>query len=103
MNTTRAAVLMFSFVCGGLGTGCADPWANEAAKLENQNSEVAVRIKASLISEPGLAGAAIDVKIEDGKTVLSGFVETEAQARQAVRIARDQKGVSAVVNRLVVK
>ncbi len=103
MNTTRAAVLILSLVCAGLGTGCANPWANEAAKLENQNSEVAVRIKASLISEPGLAGSAIDVKIEDGKAVLSGFVETEAQARQAVRIARDQKGVSAVVNRLVVK
>ena len=88
---------------GDTGHELRRSWADEAAKLENQDSEVAVRIKASLIAEPGLAGAAIEVKIEGGKVVLSGFVETEAQSRQAVRIARDQKGVSAVVNRLVVK
>ena len=103
MSPLRSAVLMLSIVFVAVATGCATPWANESAKLENQDSDSAVRIKAALIAEPGLAGSAIDVEIEDGEAVLTGFVETEAQARQAVRLARGQQGVSTVINRIVVK
>ncbi|HKL52784.1 MAG TPA: BON domain-containing protein [Wenzhouxiangellaceae bacterium] len=96
-------MLIGSIVAATLAMGCANPWADDSAKLENQDAVAAVRIKAALIAEPGLAGSAIDVEIDNGKALLTGFVESEAQSREAVRVARLQQGVSTVVNRLVVK
>ncbi|HMB39925.1 MAG TPA: BON domain-containing protein [Wenzhouxiangellaceae bacterium] len=109
MKTTRTIFLRLSrtvlltTVVAVLAAGCANPWARDSAKLENQDSDTALQIKAALMAEPDLAGSAIDVQIEDDEAVLTGFVGTEAQSREAVRIARGQQGVSNVVNRLVVK
>ncbi len=83
--------------------GCASPWANESAELSEQDSVIALDIKAALIDEPGLAGAAIDVTMVDGRARLTGFVETDRQRRLAARIAEENEDVSGVVNEIVVK
>lgn len=83
--------------------GCASPWANDSADLSEQDSTTALGIKAALIDEPGLAGAAIDVTMVEGRARLTGFVETDRQLRLAARIAEDYDGVSGVVNEIVVK
>lgn len=94
---------MLSIILAAVTTGCANPWANDSAKLENQDSDAAVRIKAALIHDPRLAGSAIDVEIDDGRVVLTGFVETEEQSQSAIEVARRQQGVATVVNRITVK
>jgi len=89
-----------------LVAGCADTPVNESARLENQDSPQAVRIKALLLEEPDLAGSAIDVDLRDDRVILEGFVETENQRERAEAIAREQgeKGENREVeNRLTVK
>lgn len=82
---------------------CADTPINESARLENQDSPQAVRIKALLLEEPDLAGSAIDVDIRNDRVILEGFVETEDQRERAEAIARDQGSCSEVENRITVK
>jgi osmotically-inducible protein OsmY len=83
--------------------GCASPWPNESADLSAQDSATALRVKAALIDAPELAGAAIDVTMEDGRARLAGFVETAEQRRLAERIAGREDGVDGVINDIVVK
>lgn len=83
--------------------GCADTPINESARLENQDSAQAVRIKALLLEEPDFAGSAIDVDMSNDRVVLEGFVETEDQRERAEAIAREQGPGSEVENRIIVK
>lgn len=82
---------------------CADTPINESARLANQDSPQAVRIKALLLEEPDLAGSAIDVDMRNDRVILEGFVETEDQRERAEAIARDQGSGSEVENRITVK
>lgn len=83
--------------------GCADTPINESARLENQDSPQAVRIKVLLLEAPDLAGSAIDVDMSDAGVILEGFVETEEQRARAEAIAREQGQGSDVENRIIVK
>lgn len=99
VSTTLATIAAASM----LVAGCASPWADESADLGQQDSEMALRIKSALIGEPSLAGAAIDVEFSDGRARLTGFVETREQRLAAARVAREQQGVTRVVDEIVVK
>lgn len=90
-------------LAAALLAGCADTPINESARLENQDSPQAVRIKALLLEEPDLAGSAIDVDMHNDRVILEGFVETEGQRERAEAIARDQGSGSEVENRITVK
>ncbi|SEL63127.1 BON domain-containing protein [Halomonas daqiaonensis] len=83
--------------------GCVDNPINESARLENQDSPQAVRIKARLLEEPDLAGSAIDVDLNGDQAILSGFVETTEQRERAEAISRDHERVKSVDNRITVK
>ncbi|CAM3888192.1 BON domain-containing protein [Vreelandella rituensis] len=90
-------------LAAALLAGCADTPINESARLENQDSPQAVRIKALLLEEPDLAGSAIDVDMRNDRVILEGFVETEDQRERAEAIARDHGSGSEVENRITVK
>ncbi len=90
-------------LAAALLASCADTPINESARLENQDSPQAVKIKAQLLEEPGLAGSAIDVDMRNDRVILEGFVETEAQRERAEAIARDHGSGSEVENRITVK
>ncbi|MYL22634.1 BON domain-containing protein [Vreelandella massiliensis] len=83
--------------------GCADTPVNESARLANQDSPQAVRIKAQLLEAPELAGAAIDVDMRNDRVILEGFVETEEQRERAEAIAREQGSGSEIENKITVK
>ena len=76
---------------------------NESARLEQQDSLEAVQIKARLLEAQELAGAAIDVELEDDHAILRGFVETAQQRDRAEAIAREQDKVKTVENNIIVK
>jgi hyperosmotically inducible periplasmic protein len=76
---------------------------NESARLAQQDSLKAVQIKARLLEAQELAGAAIDVELEDDHAILRGFVETAQQRDHAEAIAQDQDEVKTVENNIIVK
>jgi hyperosmotically inducible protein len=77
----------------------------QQARVESflDDSSVTAKVKAELLKDDGVKSLAIKVQTHHGQVILSGFVDTEAQAHRAVEIAAGVRGVLAVKNSLVVK
>lgn len=67
------------------------------------DAELVTRVKAKLVKDAGLKSMKINVDAHKSTVILSGFVDTQAQADQAVAVARSVDGVSTVKSSLVVK
>ena len=67
------------------------------------DSVITTKVKADLFKEPELSATAIHVETEKGIVMLSGFVDTKADADKAVRLAKSVEGVSQVKSAIKVK
>jgi len=67
------------------------------------DSSITTKTKAKLLKEEGFKGLQVSVKTNHGVVLLSGFVDTEEQIKQAEEIASGVEGVKSVKNSLVVK
>jgi len=90
--------------------------SNAARKTENATERVGERtaraasdgnitakVKAGLVSDPALKGMEINVDTEGGVVMLSGFVESKAEADKALQVAKGVDGVSNVKSAIKVK
>lgn len=77
-------------VAGRTGTAVAD-------------SVITTKVKADIFKEPELKAMAIHVETEKGVVMLSGFVDSKADADRAVRVARSVEGVTDVKSAILVK
>ena len=75
-----------------------------AGKVEAYAADAAItaEIKGKILAEKGLDSLDIKVETTNGAVTLRGQVKHEAQAGLAERIARDVKGVRAVINNISV-
>ena len=76
--------------------------ANRAGKAVS-DSVITTKIKADLFKEPELSAMAIHVETEKGIVMLSGFVDSKADAEKAVRLAKSVDGVTQVKSAIKVK
>jgi hyperosmotically inducible protein len=67
------------------------------------DSVITTKVKADLFKEPELSAMAIHVETEKGVVMLSGFVDSKADAEKAVRLAKSVDGVSQVKSAIKVK
>ncbi|MES2017087.1 MAG: BON domain-containing protein [Pseudomonadota bacterium] len=67
------------------------------------DSVITTKVKADLFREPELSSMAIHVETEKGVVMLSGFVDTRADADKAVQLARSVEGVTEVKSAIKVK
>ena len=67
------------------------------------DAELVTRVKAKLVKDAGLKSMKINVDAHKTTVILSGFVDTQAQADQAIAVAKSVDGVSSVKSSLVVK
>lgn len=67
------------------------------------DSVITTKVKADIFREPELKSMAIHVETENGVVMLSGFVQSKADAEKAARIAGTVKGVTQVKSSLQVK
>ena len=87
-------------------TDRAEVKTERAADRTGKNVSDAVittKIKADLFKEPELSAMAIHVETEKGIVMLSGFVDSKADAEKAVRLAKSVEGVSQVKSAIKVK
>jgi len=69
-----------------------------------KDSAITTKVKAKLATEKIASLAHISVDTDrDGKVVLSGKVNSQAEADKAVAIAKETEGVAAVTNKLQVQ
>lgn len=64
---------------------------------------ITTKVKADLFKEPELSAMAIHVETEKGVVMLSGFVDSKADAEKAVRLAKSVEGVTSVKSAIKVK
>lgn len=67
------------------------------------DSSITAKVKAALVDHDSIKSTDISVKTDDKVVTLSGFVESQAQAEQAVTVAKGVEGVSSVSDRLHVR
>lgn len=68
-----------------------------------EDSVITARVKAALLKDPSVKALSVSVETYKGTVLLSGFVDSESQARRAAEIAAGVRGVVNVKSNLTVK
>jgi len=102
-----------SFILILLMTGCASQHSGYSAANQKSNqpftdSEITAKVKSSFISQKlftkkDVAAMTIHVETTNGVVYLTGTAENQAEARNAVRIARSVQGVVDVEPRISIR
>jgi osmotically-inducible protein OsmY len=72
-------------------------------RLAASDTAITTKVKADLIKEPNLESLGIHVETEKGVVMLSGFVNSKAEADKAVKVAKGVEGVTSVKSAIKVK
>jgi hyperosmotically inducible protein len=87
-----------------------DEYTQHRRNTEQQNvkrvyndAELVTKVKAKMAKDVGMKTLKINVDAYKGTVILSGFVDSAAQAKQAEQVAKSVSGVQTVKNSLVVK
>lgn len=83
--------------------GCASTSTSESTGEFIDDSVVTANVKAALLADKEAPGMSIQVETFKGRVQLSGFVNNDAQAKRAAKIAGSIKGVKSVINNITVK
>lgn len=78
---------------------------NSMNKVGNfmDDSAITAKVKAALVDDENIKSTDISVETDKKVVTLSGFVESQAQAEQAVKIAKGVEGVDSVSDKLHVR
>jgi osmotically-inducible protein OsmY len=86
-----------------VATAAAQPPAqNPPAVKHSDDDRIYDEVRRKLANDLDVKGAGIDVAVKSGVVTLSGKVHTEHGKEKAEKLTRKTKGVSSVVNNLVV-
>ena len=97
---TLVPVLLVSglFLCAGGVTQARGQIASPAV----EDARLTMRVKTVLLNDGEIGAQAVDVRVEAGLVVLSGYVATDEQAVRAIDLARTVDGVREVRSSLAV-
>jgi hypothetical protein len=70
---------------------------------KTRDTAITTKVKAGLVKEPNLESLGIHVETEKGVVMLSGFVNSKAEAEKAVSVAKGVDGVTSVKSAIQVK
>lgn len=76
--------------------GCASTSTQEGTGEYVDDTVITTKVKAAIFNEPTLKSAEINVETFKGIVQLSGFVNSIADQRKAIELARSVKGVKSV-------
>lgn len=109
-KTLLAVVMGSALVCG---SAMAESTTNTAGeKIDSSmnkvgnymdDSAITAKVKAALVDHENIKSTDISVKTDKSVVTLSGFVESQAQAEQAVTVAKGVEGVASVSDKLHVR
>lgn len=77
--------------------------AGEKTARVASDGSITAKVKAGLVADPALKGMEISVDTEGGVVMLSGFVESKAEADKAMQVAKGVDGVTNVKSAIKVK
>lgn len=97
LSTFVLMLLLASFV------GCASTSKHEGTGEYLDDAAITAKVKAAVFREPTLKSSEINVETFKGVVQLSGFVRSQADIDQAVKVARSVGGVKSVKNDMRLK
>lgn len=104
MNTKLATTLVVGALLAPVAGYAADKSMTESVKENVADSVITTKIKAKFAKDKQVGAMAIKVETDDkGAVTLSGNARSMAEANQAVKLARDTKGVTSVKNDIMVQ
>jgi len=77
--------------------------ATRGTAVAASDTAITTKVKAGIFKEPDLKSMAIHVETEKGVVMLSGFVDSKAEADKAVKVAKEVDGVTSVKSAIKVK
>jgi hypothetical protein len=83
--------------------GCASTRTHEGTGEYVDDSVITTKVKAAIFNEPGLKVSEVRVETFKGVVQLSGFVNSRADIKDAVRVASAVGGVKSVTNDMQLK
>jgi osmotically-inducible protein OsmY len=84
-------------------TDRATDHAGRKTAVAASDTALTTKVKANIFKEPDLKSMAIHVETENGVVMLSGFVDSKAEAEKAVKVAKNVDGVTSVKSAIKVK
>jgi hyperosmotically inducible periplasmic protein len=105
MELKRKAItgaVLAALTLGGLAACQSDPNQQSTGEYLD-DATVTARVKTALIQAPDVKAHQINVETHNGVVQLSGFVDSEDEARRAIDAADDIPGVKKVENDMRVK
>lgn len=84
-------------------TACASTARTEGTGEYVDDTVITAKVKTAVLNDPTLKSAEINVETFKGRVQLSGFVHSQADINQAVKVARAVEGVNSVVNDMKLK
>lgn len=104
MKSLNVRVLFIVLITGLLSiAGCAGNGTTKSTGDYIDDSAITAKVKSEMLADETVSGMKVNVETFKGTVQLSGFVNSEAEARRAVEIAQGVKGVKSVKNDLVVR
>jgi hyperosmotically inducible periplasmic protein len=97
MNRTVCAAIAVALVCGAVACA-AGPRKSDAQ--QQADNETANRVQLALNSDKVLYARHITIRADDGVVVLGGYVWTQPELLEAIRVASEVPGVAKVVDRI---
>jgi len=96
------SLIFFALVFASI-VGCAGSPTQESTGEYITDSWITTKVKAALVEDSQVRATEVNVETFKGAVQLSGFVSSNAAMYQAVRVAREIKGVTSVKNDMRVK
>lgn len=97
-----AATLLMATVCVAAQAQSPLSSSDSAQTTQDRGGDMASRVKRALHADPALNDKHIDVSMQNGKVVMTGFVLTSTDMVKAIRAAGKAAGPKNVVNKLTV-
>jgi len=97
-----AATLVITTVCVAAQAQSPLSSSDSAQTTQDRGGDMASRVKRALHADPALNDKHIDVSMQNGKVVMTGFVLTSTDMVKAIRAAGKAAGPKNVVNKLTV-
>lgn len=86
----------------GTSSGTSDTGSTQSGSERSVTSDTAItaKVKAALLADSKVKSTDIHVETDKGEVILSGFVDSESQIDQAIKVAGNINGVKKVTNKM---
>ena len=96
-----AAAALAGLALTGCNNGPADKQVSAGTHLDD--AVITTKVKSTLLTDSQARSGDISVETRKGEVLLSGFVDSQAQADREVQLAKGVEGVQSVQNKLMIK